>query len=300
MMQETVFGNPPIHNKYHLYMNGHGQRPVFSSKETKRDVVNIIATLSHVCGVKILAYHIMLTHLHIVMDGRQEDCRKYMGQFGRLLARYLEAKGIEYCPIRLDMDAVPDRDALLKIIVYVLRNGVDAGYGFLPGCSMDSPGNIYFVPLSQLEGEGRPISELSGNEQRRLFHSKVSLPQDWRYSDGMILPQSFVDWNQVNSIFKTVKTFMAFMNLRKTDVNEIDMAIHRRLIEDMSEKELRKMADERCRDLYGKKRSDCTLKEKMEIAKRLLSERAGYTLNQVSRALGVNREIVEVVFGHEV
>ena len=77
------------------------------------------------------------------------------------------------------------------------------------------------MPQSRISGFRYPVTkyrrlgDLSGRERKRLLHSGAALilPDEWLLSEtGFVLPESYVDVNHVESIFRSPKRMQYFLN----------------------------------------------------------------------------------------
>lgn len=124
---------------------------------------------------------------------------------------------------------------------------------FVPWKYEGGPGDIYFIDHAEESLKGKPVSGLSVNKRRQLFHTLKELPAGWRYDEKeqRLLPHSYMDWQRVERLFKTLRAFVAFMAQKKDLEVKYDMECAAGAIEKASEKDLRKEVRLLCRQMYG-------------------------------------------------
>ena len=120
-----------------------------------------------------------------------------------------------------------------RAIAYVQMNCVAASICLYPGQYPWGTGSTFFqavwdgMPLESSMPQGRNfvsrhpaqkyrhLGDLSGRERIRLMHSRAALklPDEWMLSErGFVLPESYVDVNHVESVFRSSKRMQYFLS----------------------------------------------------------------------------------------
>ena len=111
-------------------------------------------------------------------------------------------------------------DELKTKICYVLKNPTKARMAMFYNYPWGT-GNLYFSNAKTDDPDnGMKVKDLGLNESRSVFQSRKKPPEDWTLADGLILPANYVPVSEVESLFKTPRSFMYFLSLNKDD--EID------------------------------------------------------------------------------
>ena len=116
--------------------------------------------------------------------------------------------------IETSVDYVPDQgDSLKRLIAYVLNNPVKAGMKCVPQGYEWSSARCYFNTIQGTAGDAR-LGELSVREKRRILHTKEYLPDNWKInSDNYVIPESYVDIDEVERIFRSSRSFEFFLSV---------------------------------------------------------------------------------------
>ena len=188
--------------------------------------------------VIVLVFILMSNHVHFVLYGTRQEVDAFVNNFKGRFSLYLSRKyGIKEFLRRnkLDIKEISEAaaEALERAMAYVQMNCVAANICLYPGQYPWGTGNTFFqvawdgmtlgsgVPQSRISGFRYPVTkyrrlgDLSGRERKRLLHSGAALilPDEWLLSEtGFVLPESYVDVNHVESIFRSPKRMQYFLN----------------------------------------------------------------------------------------
>ncbi len=254
-------------------------------------------------GVRILVAEVMTTHFHSIVSGRDQNRERFKNSTKRKLLNWISRKGLKTCvkgELRLSNDPIKDEDELKGKIMYVYRNSLCAGIMLVPWKYEGGPGDIYFIDHAEESLKGKPVSGLSVNKRRQLFHTLKELPVGWRYDEKehRLLPHSYMDWQRVERLFRTLRAFVAFMAQKKDLEVKYDMECAAGAIEKASEKDLRKEVRLLCRQMYGFDRvAKASLEQKTFLAKKLWSGRRTYSISVLSRICLLPKDYLQGLFG---
>lgn len=287
----------------HVYSDGTNVSALFLEKEDKYRILDMLAVTALETGVRILVAEVMTTHFHSIVSGKDPNREQFKDSAKRKLQNWISRKGLENCvkgELRLSNDPIMDEDELKGKIMYVYRNSVCAGIMIVPWRYEGGPGDIYFIDHIEESLKGKPVNGLSVNKRRQLFHTLQELPDDWRYDEKeqRLLPHSYMDWQRVERLFRTLRAFTAFLAQRKALEVKYDMECAAGAIEKASEKDLRKDVRLLCRQTYGFDRvAYASLEQRTVMAKRLWSDRRTYSISVLSRICLLPKVYLEGLFG---
>ena len=208
---------------YHLFSDGFRTDVLFEDKPAFVAAMNIIAICCFRCKVTILAFCLMDNHVHFILYGTLEECLMFRDRFLHKYAIWYSNRhsGKTLEPIVFDIKLMEDERYILTSIAYVLRNCIAAGFRY---CVIDylwSSSGIYFrnpESMKQLTGGWLRLSDLSVRERYRRLQTQMDVPQDWLMTpDGYVWPGSYIDYKQVEQLFKTPKSFTYFMGQGKEE-----------------------------------------------------------------------------------
>lgn len=219
-------------NYYHICTNALRSSLLFRDSEDYITGINYLALCAFIYqNIEILAYCMMSNHLHIVVKGDAETGKKFMTGFKRRYSLWMTKKYNEYKTLKnvpAIIKVIDNKEYLKQVIAYVLRNLVAAGINVNPFEYKWSSAGAYFAhDEDDIASKGlrsgdincRAKSICSGyslrlNESRRLFKTKTRIPESINpvtISGHTVDMKSFVNYIEVEGLFRTSKAFMYFM-----------------------------------------------------------------------------------------
>ena len=296
------FISQPVNDCSQVYSDGTNVPSLFPDEKDKHRAMDMLAVTAFETNVRILVAEIMTTHFHAIVSGSDPDRYRFKRSVKRKLEILIASEGLKGClkgSLRVSNDPIKDEDELKTKIMYVYRNSICAGIRLVPWRYEGGPGDIYFVDHEEEGLKGRPIGELAVKKRRAFFHTMRELPSDWRYDekDHRLLPHSFMDWERVEGLFRSLRAFTAFLAQRKEIEAKYDQECATASIEMVSEKELRKEIRAMCLETYGVSRlADASVEQRTRLARTLLSARRTYSLSVLSRVSLLPKEYLQGIF----
>ncbi|NLN98905.1 MAG: hypothetical protein GX125_01350 [Bacteroidales bacterium] len=294
--------DPPVDDCVHIYSDGTCVVCLFGERQDCIRMMNLIAVTAHENDIRILMIQIMSTHFHLIASGKRTDCARFTTSLTRKLQIIILRSGKKELVregLKVSMDPIRTENELKNKIIYVYRNAIAAGYPFAPWEYEWGPGNILFVDHGTAAKMGMPLSELGVMQQRSLFRTKEKLPQHWRCNEeGMILPHSYLHWERVEKLFRSVRAFLAFLHQKRDQEMLLDAECARNTTTRLSESKLRKEAKERLASLFGR-RSFCkaSFEERTALARKLWADRRTYSLSVLSRVVLIDKGTLAQILG---
>ena len=105
--------------------------------------------------VKVYCDVVMDTHLHLVAHGTPENIARFEAQLKRQVSMYLNQTGRSFLlkeKFEVAHEVILDDVELMRKIIYVFRNSLDAGYPYLPEDYPWGVGRLFFHPLPTDKG----------------------------------------------------------------------------------------------------------------------------------------------------
>lgn len=285
----------PVRDCYHIYSDGTRHSVLFETVEDKVYAMNLLAILAFHFGLKLLATVVMDTHFHVVARGPQEKVGKYISEIRRLISKYFHRTGrpdLLKKGILIDWDPLLDESEVMRKIIYVFRNGVDAGFPLLPECYPWGAGRAYFQRDNLTVY--RRVGDLGIRERARQFRTRVRLPDEWLYDDkGMLVPSTYLDIEYVeNELFRSQKRFLAFLHVRKKDLADQDWQCARGFLEKHASEALRDKVGRMALKHFNRPTKMLSETEKLFIAKELWQKRETISLKQLARAVRLDPDLL--------
>ena len=294
----------PVRDCYHVYSDGTGRSVLYETRKDKVYGMNLIAIDAHICQVSVLCLVVEDTHFHLVCRGRRADILRYMDMLKEQTHRYFKSTGRpEYIGegICISYGPIADDQELMRKIIYVMRNPVEAGYPYLPTEYHWGVGHIFFEDPENIVQEGIRLGSLSNRQMYKTMHTRASLPPEWRIDEeGRIDPRCYVDVDYVvKELFMTPKRFLAFMYVRKKDQVDIEMDLRMRDLSRHDDASLRDVAAEMAEACFGKDVGSLTPQERLVVARRLWGDYRVLSLKQLARVTRLTYPFIETVFGSQ-
>lgn len=291
------FSPTPVNDCYHIYSNGTAMNVLFTERAEYIFMMNMLAVTSFANHVKLLATQVMETHFHVIASGSHTACSKFTKDLLVKLGIFISERKLSG-KLEISMDPIWDSNELKNKIIYVYRNAITAGFSFAPWHYEWGPGDIYFVNHEEFRDIGTPIGAISATMRRKLFHTHLALPSDWRVdSEGMIMPHSYIDWQRVEKLFMTIRAFIAFLYQKKDIEAAINSECASGAYKKYSEKELRKYANDLCIEVFGEPLSKTCFDNKVAIGRRVWASRKNITVSTLSRVVRLDKEVLRQVLG---
>lgn len=195
---------------YHLCLSSDGE-VMFRSREDFIRGINCLCLAAHYTEAVLLAYVFMSNHVHIIV--RTEAPEKFMMKFRYSYNKYFNAKyhrrgriGEEQF-FKIDLDGLYH---LLTAIAYVLRNPVHHGICATPfGYEFSSIKGMFRKEF----GWNTHGSSLPRKSAYKFIPSRNVLPKNYLMNlEGMILPETVIDAQDIEHQFSTARSFLYYMN----------------------------------------------------------------------------------------
>ena len=211
--------------KYYLVTTEHLEKALWF-----RDDEDFVTGMNYVAiqavqapQVAVLVFILMSNHVHFVLYGTRAEAEAFVNDFKRRYSIFLRWKyGVKELLRRnkLNIKEIPEGEEVVeRVMAYVQMNCVAANICLFPGQYPWGTGSAFFQSSATSLGFAphklRRLGELSDREKMRILHSRdaVKLPGDWALSDaGFVLPESYVDVEQVEKFFRSPKRMQYFLN----------------------------------------------------------------------------------------
>ena len=209
MMQEQLFRDSgPF---YHLSTLPLENGIIFECNEERKVALNMIAITAREIHLDILAFALMSNHFHFIVRGELVDGLAFFRRLKKRLSNYFARRGragiLNTVDVDPDTPAIESLTQLRNEIAYVIRNPYvarpDVNPFAWPWCS----GYLYFNPLLSILTSKTP-EELNFKEKRAISRTtNPELDPSFRVRNGMIVPESFVNYRLVERLFPNARKF---------------------------------------------------------------------------------------------
>ncbi len=282
---------------YHIYTNGTAKGLWFMDEDDFKSGMNSIPSCALAADVSIYCFCLMSNHVHFILGGEQENCIRFLREYKRQRSRQLAEKyDGKHSLIGADIGIkhVDNEDYFKTLVAYVLRNPIGARMNIMPSEYRWSSGNLYFSERAFKQGAFRKLGELSMAKQRRLFKTRISLPEEYLVcSDGIIFPGSYVDYQFVEKIFVSTKQMLYFLSKTNSMEVELDSGILAKA--HYTDMELLASLECLCSEKYsGRQYSSLKIEDKYRLAK-LLHKCYGAGSKQIARVASLDYETLKTM-----
>lgn len=195
---------------WHLYTDGRGMEDFLCTEEDFKTAMTALAVAAVLFKkVRIITFELMSNHIHIILNGKAEDCLELFERFKARLRRILKTNGriINWDAFKADILPIETLNALRNEIIYANRNAFVANPQFTPfnypwggGCAFFQP---YFNRLPAIS-----LRELGFNKARELTHFReIRLIEDLKFFGDIVFIPSFCRTDIGESMFRDARSY---------------------------------------------------------------------------------------------
>ena len=271
--------------KFFLVTTDHfSDRLWFKDDEDFRAAMNYVAVVTILTKVKVLTFILMSNHVHFVLLCDSESAKRFIDTFKKLYGGYFSRKykvKDYFRRVKVDIREITGEEAVERVIAYVQMNCVAANI-----CA-----SSYFYPW----GTGRcffndnpvsclPVGKMSRRAQIRMTRSNVSLPSSFRYCDeGYILPESYVNTEAVEALFRSPKRYNYFLN----SSSKAKKILEKDAVPSFRDQNILSSALDLCRSLFRADSIESLNRDQKSELLKQLRRRFGADISQLSRVIGL-------------
>ena len=265
----------------------------FRDEEDFKVGMNLVAILACSFPVEILSFTLMSNHVHFVLAGSYEQVERFIIEFKRRYAQHVRKKyGVKEFLRGNGTDIRPldgTEESQEWGIAYVQMNCVAANICLSPTNYPWGTGNAFFKVA---RAQGRRLDSFSGRARMRLLHSEQKLPPDLIVGEeGYILPESYVNVERVEAIFRTPKRMNYFLQNSSKAKRRLAMAES----PSFSDQLVLSAIHDLCNSLFRKSSLETMdWKERTELIKQL-RYRFSADPRQLARVTGLSYETVSAM-----
>ena len=265
-----------MENHWHICTDGLEKNVIFKSDTDYIYGMNSIPVCAAGNQVTILAFCLMSNHVHFIVHGEEDNCRKFITQYKKRLTALTNLSSTNVC-----IKHINDDDYLMKAIGYVLRNPVSAGIRLMPYHYDWSSASLYFKKPDS--GRlGKKIGTLSYRSKRELLHSQTTLLDEYILTEkGLILPECYVDFEYVDNLFRSPARLMYAMSRNENMEMELSGDILHKT--KYSDEELSGTIKELCEETFQKSSADLLSIENRYRLAEILHKRYRLSRKQLAR-----------------
>lgn len=186
---------------WHLCSEELPNKLIFREKEDYIAGMNSIPIAMQGCEMTIYCFALMSNHFHFLLSGAEEQVRRFFFKLKVRLGKMLYSNS-PYSPLynlRPTLVKVHDEEHFRIEVAYILRNCLAAGICD-PYTYRWNTGYLYFNPRLTIY-KCPQVCDVSPYVLRNILHTKVVLPENYRITEEMILPESYVDYKKVEKVF---------------------------------------------------------------------------------------------------
>ena len=264
----------------------------FRDDEDFKVGMNLVAVLACCFQVDVLSFILMSTHVHFVLACSNGQAKRFIDEFKRRYAQHMRKKyGIKEFLRENDVDIRPlegMQESQEWGIAYVQMNSVAANICLSPTNYPWGTGNAFFKASPP---RGRRLDSFSGRARRRLLHSEQELPPHLLVGeDGYVLPESYVQVERVETLFRTPKRMDYF--LRNSSKAKRRLASAGSESPSFRDQVVQSAIPDLCHTLFQKRILDELTREEQSELLRQLRFRFSSCPHQLARVTGLSYERV--------
>lgn len=246
--------------------------------------------------VQVICFCLMDNHLHIILYGTETDCNLFMESYKQTTELWLRHHGNGNGPgkvWRIGHWQIGDKERLRTAIAYIHRNPTAAGISVSPAGYRWSSALLVFADSSWVALYGKRVGEISINARKRLFNSKIQVPEEWMLlPDGLLWPGEFVNYRLMERQFDSVQDYQFCLNKRVEEDVNLEM---RSSSISLPDGEISARARGMAEKLYGvRDMLRLTAQQRLYLA-RLLKKETGASVKQIARVVRLKLAEIEPI-----
>ena len=281
---------------FHVYTSHSVTEVLFGAIEDIRFVINVIGYYSYILKVRIVAFAVMSTHIHILYADSKNKASEHICSSIDKLCKYLRTKGID----ALSSSIAPSFVGISSLkqfrdeLAYILRNPFVARSDVNLFSSPYTSGYLYFN--SQLDSlVSEPFDSVTIRRKREMLKQRDLLPcPGLRVRNGTVEPESFVDYKLAESLFPDARKYVMWM--MKSLESQVEIARSRGENPLLNDDEVLSIVFRLCRESFGvDKVRMLTSRQRQDLAQ-TLKRHYGASNKQIMRCLSLPPETVDAMF----
>lgn len=284
-------------NIYHVCTKGLTKGLWFYDNQDFISGMNAVPVCGVLTGADVWCFCLMDNHVHFILRGDEEQCIRFIREFKRLRSRQLAMRyGCDRTIVGADisLNVIGDENYLRKAVAYVLRNPMAAGIAVLPTDYKWSSAGVYFSGWRSLAGDYCRLGDMSDMKKRKLFKTRVHLPDDYLVDNsGVIFPGSYVDCQSVERLFNSPRKLLYYLSSTNDMEIELDCGILQKAR--YKDSELMASLENLCLEKFrGRKYSSLKIEDRYMLA-RELRKRYGVSPKQIARVAELDYERLKLM-----
>lgn len=221
---------------YHLCSLGSEGHNFIKSQDDYYAAFNIVG----VCAadfhgeVVVLSFSIEDSHPHLLLYGTRPACEQFARRYEKTYMRHVVSSRGDSDGVSLKLEVIPvtDNEHLMRVGAYTVIQPTKDGKNVMPYDYPYGTGSMYFrprwhIPVWLISDNGEvlkthKIAELSRKKKDRLLFCKTcSVPDDWLFCQGFLLPTNYIAVDMFEAIYKTHNCFRAFCSMSNKQWQEM-------------------------------------------------------------------------------
>ncbi len=285
-------------NVYHVCTSGLAKSLWFLDDEDYVDGMNSIPLCALTAGVSIYCFCLISNHVHFILGGTEDSCIGFIRKYKWRRSSQMSLKyGNEHSISGSDIFIKPidSQEYLKSAIAYVMRNPMSAGMAVFPNDYRWSSSNLYFADRTLRRRQYRSIGELSLSRKRRMFKSKIILPDDYMIDcEGTIFPGSYVDYRYVEEVYRYPKHFLYYLSSTNDFQQELETGILTK--SSYKDNELLASMEGISSDMFRGRRFSALKIEERYLVAREIRKRYGTEAKQLARITSLDYDSLKHMF----
>jgi len=284
-------GGPFVHLN-----TSHKENDVFYTNQSEyATLINYIALAVFASACRLLAFAIMSTHFHFILEGKTNNVEMFWTSFKDNLTNYYKHHGKADMMNNVEARTTPiiDLKQLRNEIAYVIRNPFVDRQDIHVFFDIYSSGYLYFNPM--LPRDGMSASELRGRALRQFTKSRIICNVDPRIyvKDGVAQMWSFVDYKYVEKLYDNARQFVH--SILKNVEAQIETATKYGEKIFLSDDELWPITFKICREKYHSTPTDMSIIDRKQLGV-ILKNEYNASNKQIARMAKLDLKEVDALF----
>ena len=195
---------------WHLYTDGKKMTDFLCTEEEFNSAMIALAVVTVVfTKVRIITFELMSNHIHLILNGRKEECLELFERFKLRIRKILRMTDriIDWTRFKADILQIESLNTLRNEIIYVNRNGFVVNPRYTPFSYPWGGGYAYFSPVIN-HLPAKTLKELGFNRSREITHFREIRTIDvLRFVNSVVFIPSFCRIDIGEGMFRDARSY---------------------------------------------------------------------------------------------
>ena len=275
---------------------------IFRKREDFVFGMNMMALCAHLHSekVELITFQLMSNHVHILLQGEQQDANDFFSDFKSRIGRYLRGQGrqSDMKGFEATLHPILNITYLRNVLAYINRNGFLVDLWETPFSYPWGANSFYFNKYTSIFNK-TPLKNIPVRAKRKIFRThECSFPENYYMIWDYVSPECYCSIKKGESLFQNAHDYFQLISRQVESFADIARTLGDKLF--YTDEQLNDAAIDIAKRLFDTaKLSTLDKSQKLEMAKQLRF-RYNASVSQIRRILHMEERILQNMFPENV